>query len=61
MVYNGEALNNSNVSITNLWFTHVYLGGTNQESIEASFTISARTPEGALISESATTTRYLHK
>jgi len=59
--YNGQPLNNSNVTVSRLVFIHTYAGGTNPESVEAGFTISARTPTGALVSETASTTRYLRK
>ncbi len=50
-------LNNSNVEISNLVFIHI----TNPENIKASFTISARTPNGMIVSEDFSTTKYLRK
>jgi Tfp pilus assembly protein PilE len=61
MTFNGALLNNSNVTIGNLVFIHTYLGGTNPDSVEAGFTISAKTPDGKTISEIASTTRYRRK
>lgn len=61
MQLNGETLNNSNVTISKLVFIHTYAGGANPESIEAGFTISAKTPTGSTISEIASTTRYIRK
>ncbi len=61
MKLNGTPLNNSNVTVSNLVFIRTYAGGTNPESIEAGFTASARTPTGIIISEIASTTRYLRK
>jgi len=61
MQLNGETLNNANVTISKLVFIHAYAGGTNPESIEAGFTISAKTPTGDTISEIASTTRYIRK
>lgn len=61
MQLNGETLNNSNVTISKLVFIHTYAGGTSPESIEAGFTISAKTPTGGTISEIASTTRYIRK
>jgi Tfp pilus assembly protein PilE len=61
VTFNGTALNNSNVTISKLVFIHTYAGGTNPESIEAGFTITTRTPEGATISQIASTTSYIRK
>ena len=58
---NGTVLNNSNVTISKLTFIHTYTGGTNPESIEAGFTISAKTPNGTNITQTASTTRYVRK
>ena len=54
-------LNNSNTSVSALSFTHCYTGGTNPESVSASFTLSARTPSGATISQNFFTTSYVRK
>lgn len=61
MQLNGETLNSSNVTISKLVFIHTYAGGTNPDSVEAGFTISAVTPTGATVSEIASTTRYIRK
>lgn len=61
MTLNGTPLNNSNVTVSNLVFIRTYAGGTNPESIEAGFTTSAKTPTSIIISEIASTTRYLRK
>lgn len=58
----GAILNNTNVTVSNLTFIRTALAGINApESIEAGFTITARTPTGATLSQVASTTRYLHK
>ena len=56
-----QTLNNTNVKVTKLVFIHTYAGGTNPESVEAGFTISATSPNGATITQTASTTRYLRK
>jgi Tfp pilus assembly protein PilE len=61
LLLNALPLNNTNVTISNLVFIHSYAGGANPESIEAGFTISERAPNGMLVSQSASTTRYLRK
>ena len=59
----GVPLNNSNVSITNLNFTHTKnLGeGTKPESVTSSFTASARTPNGQVVSKNFSNNDYLRK
>ena len=60
----GMTLNNSNVSVSNLLFDHKeQLGvGNDPESVQFSFTLSARLPDGILISESfPTSTVYLRQ
>jgi len=61
MQLNGRALNNTNVVISRLVFIRTYAGGTNPDSVEAGFTISATTPTGSTISQTASTTRYIRK
>jgi prepilin-type N-terminal cleavage/methylation domain-containing protein len=61
MIYNGIALNNTNVQVTKLVFIHTFAGGVNPESIEAGFTLTAKTAGGETISQSASTTRYIRK
>ena len=55
------ALNNSNTSVDRLLFIHTYAGGTNPDSVEVGLTISAKTPTGMTITQSASTTRYIRK
>jgi prepilin-type N-terminal cleavage/methylation domain-containing protein len=52
-------LNNSNVKISRVVFIHKAPGGTSPESVEAGFTITATTPQGSTISQTASTTRYI--
>jgi Tfp pilus assembly protein PilE len=61
LVYNGANISNTNVTVSNLVFIHAYQGGANPESVEAGFTISAKTPNGATVTQIATTTRYVRK
>ena len=56
-----KILNNSNVEITNLLFTHKNPGGGNPESVEASFTVSARTATGAVFTEEFFTVKYIRR
>lgn len=60
---NAFTLNNSNVKVEGLIFVHsVSLGqGINPESIEASFTLSTKTPGGADYSQFFKTAVYLRK
>lgn len=60
-VARGVVLNNSNTTIRNLVFIHTYAGGTNPESVEAGFTITATTSTGSTISQTVSTTRYIRK
>ncbi len=61
LIMNFTPLNNTNVAISKLVFIHTYAGGTNPESVEAGFTISAQTPTGGTIFETASTTSYVRK
>ena len=54
-------LNNSNVSINNLQFTHCKSGSGEQESIKANLTLTAKTPSGRDLSQDFSTTQYLRK
>lgn len=56
-----EPLNNSNTTLSNLGFRHCYDGGDNPESVNAAFTLSARTPAGQIISQDFFTTVYVRK
>ena len=56
---NGDILNNTNVMVDNLSFVHS--GVPPAESIEINLTMSARTPTGMTITQSALTTRYIRK
>lgn len=54
------ALNNDNTSITSLNFNHQGTG-SEPEFISATFSISAKTPQGSSVSQTFFTTRYLKK
>ncbi len=55
-------LNNEDVNISDLSFVHEYEGGTNPESIKASFKLSGRTSSGqAIRPQTFATTNYLRK
>ena len=56
-----ETLNNSNVSVSALLFTHTYNGGGNPESMDIQFTVSARDARGTIISEDFFSTIYARK
>ncbi len=56
-----KILNNSNVEITNLLFTHENPGAGNPESVEARFRVSARTPSGAAFTEDFFTVKYIRR
>lgn len=56
-----NVLNNTNVTVTNVSFVHCYPGGTNPESVEAHFSLSARTSNGALMSKDFFTSDYIHR
>lgn len=58
-----QVLNNSNVRIANLTFTHTLPpgDGLNPESLKVSFTLSATTSTGFLFSQSFATAKYLRK
>jgi type II secretory pathway pseudopilin PulG len=58
---NSTELNNSNTTVTNLAFKHCGVGANNPESVEASFTLSARTPNGILMSRDFFTNDYIRK
>ena len=55
------AINNSNIAISALSFKHCYQGGLAPESVEVAFTLSARTPSGAIISQDFSTGASLRK
>ena len=58
LTHNGSILNNSNVAISDLVFTHTTSAGSRApESVSAAFTIRAHTPHGGILAESASTTR----
>jgi Tfp pilus assembly protein PilE len=54
---------NTNVTVENLTFTHTAASGDgiNQESVTATFTLAARAPNGAPVSQDFTTTVYLRR
>ncbi len=59
IIYNFVPLNNSNVTISKLVFVRRHESGTNIESIETGFTVSARASNGSIITEIASTTHYV--
>ena len=56
-----QTLNNSNVQVSNLAFTHSFAGGVNPESVAASFTLSSHTPGGMTISEDFSSVKFLRR
>jgi len=56
-----KSLNNSNTTISNLAFKHCFIGGNNPESVQASFTLSARTPNGVIMNRDFFTSDYIRK
>lgn len=58
---NSTPLNNSNVTVSGLLFRHCGAGGNNPESVEASFTLTARTPNGMTISRNFFTSDFIRK
>ena len=56
-----KILNNSNVEITNLLFTHKKPADGNLESVEARFTVTARTLTGASFTEDFFTVKYIRR
>lgn len=56
-----HTLNNNNVQVSSLTFTHTYPGGTNPESVVAKLTLSARTPNGMTISQAFSSTNFLRR
>lgn len=58
-----QTLNNSNVRIARLGFMHTLASGSgvNPESITASTTVTARTPNGMVLSQDFTTTIYVRR
>ena len=62
VIWNGGVLplNNSNVSVTQLTFTHAG-NSTNPESIKIDMTVSTKAPSGQTITQIASATRYIRK
>ncbi len=58
---NSTPLNNSNTAVSNLLFKHCGTGGNNPERVEAKFTLTARTPNGALMTREFFTSDYVRK
>ena len=56
-----QVLNNTNVVVENLLFTHAYGGGVNPESVQVSFRIRARDPRGAMLSQDFSNVLYLRR
>ncbi|MEK7118388.1 MAG: hypothetical protein AAB869_02150, partial [Patescibacteria group bacterium] len=56
-------LNNTNTEVQRLLFTHIGVGsvGASPEGVSASFTLSSRAPNGMIIAQDFSTTRYLRK
>ncbi len=54
-------INSSSVQISNLRFKHCWLGGANPDSLEASFTVNMRTPQGAFVSQDFSNTEYVRR
>jgi len=57
----GQPLNNSLVRVSNLIFIHNFGGGADPESLQASFTLSAKAPNGMDVKQDFATTKYLRK
>ncbi len=51
----------SNVSVSDLTFTHEWAGGVSPESVIASFTIATKTPNGMPITQNFTTTVHVRR
>ncbi|KKW18275.1 MAG: hypothetical protein A2131_00525 [Candidatus Sungbacteria bacterium GWC2_49_10] len=56
-----RTLNNSNVKVSGVAFTHMYSGAENPESVEARFRVSARTPGGVDFTEDFFTVKYVRR
>ncbi len=58
-----QTLNNTNVQVSGLQFDHESASGDGlqPESVAASFTVSARTPNGAIISRDFSKTTYIRR
>ena len=54
-----QPLNNSNTGVSNILFTHKSAGGA--EWIDAGFTLTARTPDGKILTQGFNTTNYLRR
>lgn len=59
LTIDGIVLNNTNVTVTGLTFTHTYLGGANPETVNMTFTLSAKTASGRDVTQAATLTRSI--
>ncbi len=53
-------LNNSNIEVKNLIFTHNY-NGVSEESVQANFTLDSKTANGMSVSQDFSTTKYVRK
>ena len=56
-----QALNNTNITVSNLTFSHCYTGANDPESVSATFTLTARTPNGMLLTQDFSTSQHLRK
>lgn len=54
-------LNNDAVQISNLVFTDIPAASGKPEGVQASFTLTAKTPNGSALSQDFTITKYLRK
>jgi archaellum component FlaF (FlaF/FlaG flagellin family) len=61
ILFNGIAINDTDTMIRDLVFIHAYSGSGGLESVEAGLTLTMLTPNGARISVTASTTRYIRK
>ena len=58
-----NTLNNSNVQVSSLLFTHTASSGdgVDPESVKATFIVSAKTPAGAVLTQNFSTVDYLRR
>lgn len=54
-------LNSDSVAVSDFRVRHLFDGGTDPESVEVSFLLSAKTPTGGSVTQSFETTVYLRK
>ena len=56
-----QALNNTNITVNSLLFAHCYTGMNDPESVSATFTLSARTPNGMIMTQDFFTSQHVRK